>query len=47
MAAVLVRAIDQDTAHAHLAHVAEGDFLRSGCEHYFDFAFSPISDGFR
>jgi hypothetical protein len=28
VAAVVVRAIDQDAAHAHLAHVAEGDLLR-------------------
>jgi hypothetical protein len=27
MAATIVRAIDQDAAHAHLAHVAEDDFL--------------------
>src|SRR5262249_34364860 len=28
MAATVVGAIDQDTAHAHLAHVAKGDLLR-------------------
>src|SRR5262249_20700975 len=28
MAAVIVGAIDQDAAYAHLAHVAEGDLLR-------------------
>ena len=27
MAASIVRAIDQDAAHAHVAHFAEGDFL--------------------
>jgi hypothetical protein len=43
MAATIVGAIDQDAAHAHLAHLAEGDFLRTRCEHYFDFVFSPIS----
>jgi hypothetical protein len=43
MAAAVVGAVDQDAAHADLAHVAEGDFLGSRCEHYFDFAFSPIS----
>ena len=29
MAAVIVGAIDQDTAHARLAHVAEGDLHRA------------------
>jgi hypothetical protein len=38
-----VGAIDQDPAHAHLAHFAEGDFL-ARCEQYFDFAFSPDLD---
>lgn len=28
MTAAVVRAIDQDAAHAHLAHLAEGDLLR-------------------
>jgi hypothetical protein len=28
MAALVIRAIDQDTAHAHVAHFGEGDFLR-------------------
>jgi hypothetical protein len=43
MAAMVIGAVDRDATHAHLAHSAEGDFLGSRCEHYFDFAFSPIS----
>jgi hypothetical protein len=34
MAATIVGAIDLDAAHAHLAHVAEGDLLGSRCEHF-------------
>jgi hypothetical protein len=31
---MVVGAIDQDATHAHLvAHLAEGDFLGSRCEH--------------
>lgn len=30
VAAPIIRAIDQETANAHVAHVAEGDFLRAG-----------------
>jgi hypothetical protein len=34
MAAMIVGAVDQDGAHAHLvAHFAEGDFLGSRCPH--------------
>jgi hypothetical protein len=29
VAAPVIRAIDQDSAHAHVAHFAEGDLLRS------------------
>jgi hypothetical protein len=34
MAAMVVGAIDKDAAHAHVAQLAEGDFLGSRCEHY-------------
>jgi hypothetical protein len=38
MAAAIVGAIDQDVAGAYIiAHLAEGDLLRPGCEHHFDF----------
>jgi hypothetical protein len=30
MAALVIRAIDQDAAHAHVAPVGEGDFLKAG-----------------
>ena len=29
VAAMIVRAIDQDATHAHVAHLGEGDFLRA------------------
>ena len=39
MAAMVVRAVDEDAVHAHVvAHLAEGDFLGSRCEYYFDSA---------
>ena len=34
MAAMVVGAIDQQPAHAHLAHFVEGDFLASASLHY-------------
>ncbi|MGY8681829.1 hypothetical protein Q2941_29190, partial [Bradyrhizobium sp. UFLA05-153] len=33
MAAMIVGAIDQDAAHAHLAHLAEGDLDRLSITH--------------
>jgi hypothetical protein len=30
VAALVIRAIDKDAAHAALAHLSEGDFLRAG-----------------
>jgi hypothetical protein len=30
VAAMVVGAIDQDAAHAHVAHLGEGDLLRAG-----------------
>jgi len=41
VAAGVVRAIDDDAAHTHLAHLAEGDLLWAALFHFF--AFSPIS----
>jgi hypothetical protein len=45
VAATVVGAVDQDATHAHIvAHLAEGDFLGSRCEHYFDSALAgPVS----
>ena len=41
---MVVGAVDQDAANAHVvAHFAERDFL-GRCEHYFDFALSPRSE---
>jgi hypothetical protein len=40
MAAMVVGAVDQHATHAHVAHLAEGDFLGARCEHYFDSALS-------